>query len=671
MDKILTREVHWSPAGHLHPFLAQSTYVWLVVAVGICVYGIWRHVQRWRRGQPEVNFDQPWIRIPRFLRNTLGQALVLRARRQRGLQPRSLYAAWMHGQIFYGFLALVFGTTIVALKEYHIVDVYHGWFYGFVTIACELGGLALTIGLGMGVFRRSQKTLDFKHGWDYSVLYGLLFVLAVQGFFLEAFRLSQQINPIDEKLSFIGYFLSFIIPHQMDVGVAEAIYGTLWYSHMLTTMAFVATLPYTRALHIVTASLNLYTQRLTPAVALAPLKLDNPDAEYFGPKTIRDFTWKDLLSFDSCTECRRCTDICPANAAEKVLDPRAVILKLRDSMLAEMALYEDHVISHDEIWGCTNCGACVHECPVGIDQLRTIMQLRRYQTLSLGEVPPTAAKAIDNIKQHHNPWGVSHGDRFKWAEGLDVPILKGDSVSVEWLYWVGCAGSYDASNQNVTKAVVNILKTCQVSFAVLGNQEKCSGEPVRRLGDEYTFSEIARSNVEQLQGLKFQKIVTHCPHCFNTLKNDYQDYGGHFEVYHHTQLLTQLHHSGHLKLPGSVRKDVTFHDPCFLGRHNGEYEAPRALLNAVAGLRLHEMTYTKETSHCCGMGGGNMWYESKGGHAVVQDRLDHVAATGAQTLVTGCSFCLINFKGAFKNNSKTQNLEVMDIAETINQSLTT
>ncbi len=466
----------------------------------------------------------------------------------------------------------------------------------------------------------------------------------------------------------------------MKESAANTVYSVLWYAHMLTTMAFVATLPFTRALHIVTASLNLITARLEPTVRLATMNFENAEADYFGARTIQDFTWKDLLSFDSCTECRRCTDICPANAVGKSLDPRQIILKLRDSMsveaqflksdrkeksLEEMYLFESGKITHDEIWACTNCGGCVNECPVGINQLRPIMELRRYQTLTLGEIPAPAGKAIENIKQYNNPWGLPNSERFKWAEGLDVPVITGDSPEVEYLYYVGCAGSYDSDNQKVARSVVNILKHCGVNFAVMGKAEKCNGEPVKRLGDEYSFSEIANSNVEQLNKLKFKKIVTHCPHCFSTLKNDYQDYGGKYEVYHHSQLLSELHKSGKLKMPNAVNKDVTFHDPCFLGRHNGEYEAPRQLLEAIAGLRLSEMEKSKQTSSCCGMGGGNMWYESEGGSKIVENRLQHVAQTGAKTLVTGCSYCMINFKSAFANVEGTKDLEVIDLAQAV------
>lgn len=661
----LTREVYWSPLGHLNSLLHQTMYIWLLIALCVMGYGVWHHVTLWRKGKKEAVFDRPFYRVLFFFKNILGQARVLRARRERDPKPKSFYAAWMHGLIFYGFLGLVFGTTIVGLKDHDIIDLYHGSFYVVTKIICQLGGIGLMIGLFLGIFRRSQKPLEFKHQLSYSIFYAFLFVLVLQGFLIQGLRLSVNPNAPDIQYAFIGQLFAHFFSRDMTLTTADTLYTVLWYFHMLTTMAFIAIIPYTRAMHIVTASLNLFTQRLEPTVKLSKMNFDNPDAEYFGTREIKDFTWKDLLSFDSCTECRRCTDICPANAVGKPLDPRSVILKLRDSMSVEKQFYEDGVITHDEIWSCTNCGACVNECPVGIDQLRTIMDLKRYQTLTLGDIPATAGKAIENIKQYSNPWGLPHADRFKWAENLDVPVITSESPEVEYLYYVGCAGAYDSPNQKVARSLVQLLKSCNVSFAVMGKAEKCTGEPVKRLGDEYSFSEIATSNVAHLNKLKFKKIVTHCPHCFNTLKNDYQEYGGKYEVYHHSQILNLLLKTGQLKLPTRIDKEITFHDPCFLGRHNGEYDAPRNVLESIAGLRLHEMKQNKQTSSCCGMGGGNMWYESKGGGKIAEARLKHVAQTSAKTLVTGCSYCLINFKSTFSQLDETKNLEIIDIAQIV------
>jgi Fe-S oxidoreductase len=297
------------------------------------------------------------------------------------------------------------------------------------------------------------------------------------------------------------------------------------------------------------------------------------------------------------------------------------------------------------------------------------MELKRYQTLSLGDLPPKAAQTIENIKQYKNPWGLPAADRFKWAEGLDVPIIQEDSPEVEYLYYVGCAGSYDPSNQKVVKAIIGILKHCNVSFAVMGKKEQCNGDPVKRFGDEYSFSEIAQSNVKELSKLKFKKILTHCPHCYSTLKNDFKDYGGHYTVLHHTQLLSSLLKKGELKLKSTVKTDATFHDPCFLGRHNGEYDAPRDILNHIKGLELQEMTFNKSQSSCCGMGGGNMWHEIEDGESIVKKRLEHVEKTQAKTLVTGCSFCLINFKSTFETLKNSQEIDILDIAQVVEKAM--
>lgn len=677
----MTRQVYWAPAGKLNTLLHQSTYAWLVLALAICGYGIYRHVRLWRKGQKEVCFDKPLQRIRLFFVYILGQKKVLRSRRERdGRSQNTLYAALMHGFIFYSFCWLFLTTTVVALKDYGIVDVYHGPFYILLKIGCQFAGVFLCIGLVMAIARRMKKVEEFRLATDFTIFYIFLFLLVVQGFLLQTFRIAFEPTAVDANYALLSHLFAPLLTFGYSVEKSQWVYSGLWYTHMLTTMGFIAIIPFTRALHIVTSILNLLTKRLEPAVLLPKMDFENLEAEYFGAKNLEDFSWKDLLSFDSCTECRRCTDVCPANAVGKPLDPRSVILKLRDSMRAENVfaqkensdengLFESGVINQDEIWNCTNCGACVNECPVGIDQLRTVMQLRRYQTLSLANTPNSAGKAIENIKQYGNPWGLPSSDRFQWAANLDVPVITAESPEVEYLYFVGCAGSYDSPNQKVARAVVKLLKHANISFAVMGKAERCNGEPVKRLGDEYSFSEIAASNVENLNKLKFKKVVTHCPHCFNTLKNDYKEYGGNYEVYHHTQLLSVLYKNGQLKMGGEVKKEVTFHDPCFLGRHNGEYQAPRDLLEAVAGLRMHEMELSKERSSCCGMGGGNMWYESEGGGKIVENRLQHVGKTEAKTLVTGCSFCLINFKTAFSNVPETKDLEIMDVAEVVLQSV--
>lgn len=679
MSEVLTRTVYWSPAGTLNPVLEKSTYFFLFLALCLFFYGLWRHIKLWQKGKKERCFDKPFLRLFFLLKYVFFQAKNFRKSINNNLKKTSSYSAIMHSLVFYGFLSLVHGTTIVFLKDYNIIDLYSGTYYAFVKVSCQIGGICLIIGLAMGIFRRSSKDNSFKHSKGYTVFYFLLFILVLQGFLLQGLRLSHENKAPDKLLASVGLIFSYLFPKNLEKDTANYIYSSLWFFHMITTMAFLAVIPFTRAMHMVTATLNIFTKRLRPDVTLKKMSFSDDSLEYFGPKKVTDFSWKDLLSFDSCTECQRCSDVCPANQAQKPLDPRNVILKLRDSMLSlthslgknknEDALFESGVISQNEVWSCTNCGACVTECPVSINQLSTIMELKRYQTLTLGALPPKAAQTIANIKQYKNPWGLPAAKRFSWAQGLDVPVISEDSPEVEYLYYVGCAGSYDASNQKVVKAIIEILKFCKVSFAVLGKKEQCNGDPLKRFGDEYSFSEVALSNVKQLSKLKFKKILTHCPHCYSTLKHDFRDYGGNYTVLHHTQLLSLLIKNGNLKLNETLKTEATFHDPCFLGRHNGEYDAPRNILNHIKGLKLHEMTFNKSKSNCCGMGGGNMWHKIEEGESIAKKRLTQVKDTHAKTLVTGCSFCLINFKSTFDTLKKDDDLEILDIAQVVKKAL--
>jgi Fe-S oxidoreductase/nitrate reductase gamma subunit len=674
----LTRPIYWSPSpsGSLPKMVVASQYVFLVLATIIMLYGIWARFVLWRQGKPEICTDQPFRRLSRLFWTVLGQGKVLKSKRTRKGKT-TIYGALMHGLIFYGFMALFFGTTIVFLKDYGIIDLYKGWHYVYVSFICEVGGLALMLGLGMGIFRRQTQPKEFPHAIDYSWLYVLLFLLCLQGYFLEGIRLNYQVSENYFKpASFAGLIFGFLVPSNLTPTTAGLVYNSLWFFHMLTTMAFLALLPYTRAFHIVSATLNLYTMRLEPINRLSRLDLENEDAEYFGPKYLKDFSWKSLLDFESCTECRKCTDICPASLADKVLDPRKIMLKLKDMLQPERQLalaggpptelFESGVITKEEIWGCTNCGACVSECPVGIDQLRTILDLRRYQTLSLGELPEAAAVSIQNTQEQANPWGLSPDDRLKWAEGHDVNVLKPESEAVEWLYWVGCAGAFDAANQKVAQSMIKIFQKTKTSYGVIGKEERCTGDSVKRLGDEYTFSQIAKENINKLKQYKFKKIVAACPHCFNTFKNDYPEYGGDFEVVHHTQFLADLQKKGQLQFKDSTKPlEATFHDPCFLGRHNDEYDAPRNVFQSIPGAKLTEMNMSKEKSHCCGMGGGNMWYESEGGVPVVKERLKQIGETKQPSLVTACSFCLINFKGSQEDDTTTKNMDIQDLAQIV------
>jgi Fe-S oxidoreductase len=663
-----TRQIYWSPAGTLPEFLHKSTYLWLLIATGIFIHGFYKQYQVWQQGKPE----NVWQNIPKRLW-TLCQYASIKAkfaRKRHGKNKEfSWYASIMHSCVYNGFLFLFFTTSIVALKDYHVVDWYHGNFYIFLKIGSQLGGLAVLFGVGLGIYRRFFQYKALGNVEGHGIAYGFLGLLVLQGFFLQSIRL-YAIHPWDTPYAFVSLVISHGFPSGLSADAITLLYQYSWYFHMVTTMLFLGSLPYTFLGHIVKIPLNIYTYRPEPSVRLAPVDLTDESAEYFGVQKITDFTWKDLLGFDSCVNCRRCTDICPAQAAGKPLDPRALILKLRDTMRIDAKkdtktlFFEDGIVSNQEIFSCTNCGACVNECPAHINQLRPILQLKQYQTLTLGEIPATAAKTIDNIKQYGNPWGLPRKDRFKWIESLPAPKIEDQLESVDYLYFVGCAGAYDATNQPVVKSMVHLLNKAGVSYAVMSKNENCTGEPVKRLGDEYSFSEIAIQNVNILSKLAFKKVVTHCPHCFNTLKNDYSEYGGHYEVLHHSQLLSDLMLSGKLQVQNqeAVLGSVTYHDPCFLGRHNGEYSGSRQIIQKIT-TKFKEIQTNQEHSTCCGMGGGQAWYEIEEGEKLAVKRLDQIGDTKASTLVTGCSFCLINFKSSSESVEKTAMLKVKDIAQ--------
>jgi Fe-S oxidoreductase len=311
----------------------------------------------------------------------------------------------------------------------------------------------------------------------------------------------------------------------------------------------------------------------------------------------------------------------------------------------------------------------MEECPANIEHVQMIMDLKRYKALTLGDLPPAAADATNKIKNNGNPWGISQDDRFKWSEGLDVPVIEAGK-KVDYLYYVGCAGSYDASNQKVVRDTVSLLKKAGVSFAVMGKTEKCNGDPIRRFGDEYSFYEIAIENIANMRQYTFDKVVTHCPHCLHTIGKEYAKFDdGAFETVHHTELLSELLRSGKLKALKEVADELTFHDPCYLGRHHGQYNAPRDILTSIPGIKLKEMEKNKDKALCCGMGGGNMWYELPEGHHLAHNRLEQIGETNAPKLATSCSYCMINFNSSKGTVKKTEELQVEDVASILAKSV--
>jgi Fe-S oxidoreductase len=454
---------------------------------------------------------------------------------------------------------------------------------------------------------------------------------------------------------------------------------------------------YSKHMHIFVSEPNVLFSRRPNA--LGPLGT-TPDLDpekmtedtVFGTGTIKDLTWKQRLDLISCTECGRCQDQCPAWNTDKPLSPKLVIMDLREQLFASAsellsgkdvpedgvsakALVPD-VIEPDVLWSCTTCGACVDQCPVDIEHVDTILDMRRYEVLMEARFPTEAGLMLRNVENQGDPWGLGKGQRLEWTKGLDfeVPVVT-DTVpdDVEYLFWVGCAGALDERARRTTQTIARLFHAAGVSFAVLGPKESCTGDPARRLGNEYLFQTQAQLNIETLQSAKVKKIVASCPHCFNSIAREYPALGGNFEVMHHTQLLEQLLNQGNLPARAPMETTVTYHDPCYLGRHNDVYDEPRHVLDHVPGVKLTEMHRCRRKGFCCGAGGSRMWLEERIGKRINVERTDEALGTGADLISTACPYCLIMLDDATKSRqaegSAPESVRVVDVAQVLWQSV--
>src|SRR6266566_5269724 len=452
----------------------------------------------------------------------------------------------------------------------------------------------------------------------------------------------------------------------------------LWWTHVVLLFTFLAYVPHSKHMHIIFAIVNTFFMDLTPSGALK--KIDLEKTETFGVNRVEQLSWRQLLDGYACTECGRCTDACPANATGKPLNPMRIITNMRDTLDAQGAailagkveglpdMFET-VHSKEGIWACTTCYACVYECPVMNEHVPKILEMRRRMVLTQGEMPPETREAMRNIEQNFNPWGIGWDQRARWAEGLGIPTMaeaKAD-LDIEVLYWVGCAASFDDRNRKVAQAFARILRKAGVRFAILGPEEKCTGDPPRRLGNEYLAQTMIMGNVETLNRYGVTRIVATCPHCFNTLKNEYPDFGGKYDVVHHSQFLRELIDSGRLTPTKEVLQFLTYHDACYLGRYNQIFDEPREVLYRIPGVRVVEMEKSRDRGFCCGAGGARMWMEERG-EKVNHRRLSHIEETHANAVATACPYCLIMLDDAAKTKNR-EDIRRYDIAELLDRSI--
>ena len=465
----------------------------------------------------------------------------------------------------------------------------------------------------------------------------------------------------------------------MPQATANVLQATFWWVHLLIIFGFSLYIPFSKHIHMVAAPLNAFFRNLEPRGALASIDLEN--VERFGASRVQDFTWKELLDGYACAVCGRCTDVCPAHTTGKVLSPMHIVENLKEHMIAighQGARDAEHVepmplidgaIPEQAVWDCVSCGACMEECPVVVEHVPTIMDMRRSLVLEESRIPETGMNALLSMEQRGHPWRGTTFSRTDWAQGLDVPTIA-DHPDAEVLFWVGCTAALEQRSQGIARSMVKVLKSAGVDFAILGEEESCTGDPARRMGNEYLFQIMAQQNVEILNTYNIKTIVTTCPHCFNTIRNEYPQFGGDYEVLHYSQFVDGLIQQGRVKPVKMMNVTVAYHDSCFLGRHNGVYDEPRNVARAIPGLTLVEMSpRCRERGFCCGAGGGHMWIEESQGERINHVRTDHFLDTGADTVGVSCPFCLQMMTEGIQAKGQSDTREARDVLEILADSI--
>jgi Fe-S oxidoreductase len=655
---------------------------YIVIPV-VLIYGavLFSHrVQNWERGRPDN-------------RSTTRQNAKRRLRDFRaGVYMKTLLrdpaAGIMHSLIYFSFLVLL--AVTITLEIDHVLPenlkfLKGGVYQGYSFIA-DAAGLTLIAGCVWALFRRYVQRpyrIRAKSKPEHLVILGTILFLAVSGYMAEGYRIAASGMPEFEKWAFVGYPIALLVEGNANVAGWQQFW---WIAHVLSFVLFLAILPVTMLRHIFTSPMNMWLRdRERPKGAMKPLpNLMETELESFGASTVEDFTWKQLLDLDACTMCGRCTSVCPANATGKPLDPREIVLKSGEVMAAtgdpkvsppigvdgEITVSANSLferITPEEVWACTTCKACDEICPVNIEILDKILDMRRYLSLMESDFPTELGNAYRAMENQGNPWGMNQGERADWAESLDVDVTVADGsgpIEAEYLYWVGCAGSFDDKNKKVTQAMAKLLTRAGIDFAILGASEMCTGDSARRSGNEYIFQMLAMQNIETMDGMGVKKIITQCPHCFNTLLNEYPQLGSSYEVVHHTQLLEALVESGQLDLSDArLDERVVYHDSCYLGRHNDIYMAPRRLIGSIGGVEVVEAGRNGTKGMCCGAGGARMWMEEHTGKQVNVERSQELLATGASRIATACPFCYIMIDDGVKGEGVDEDqVQVGDIA---------
>jgi Fe-S oxidoreductase len=612
-----------------------------------------------RAGKPAARFGDVPARAKAEAVVVVGQSKLL----------QRLLPGLMHAAIFWGFLVL-FPTILIAMigaVDPHATLPWLGA-QGWYALLVDMFALLVLLGVITAfVIRKVQRPKRFvgSHIGEADLILAMIGGIVITLFLWHSSQIALGLNDYPASWTPISSSIATLLSGPA-VPYLERL--AVW-AHVLIILSFLVYLPYSKHLHIVVAAINVYFGRTRARGRLEPIDFEQPEAEVrFGSARVTDMTWKQTLDTMSCTECGRCQDVCPAYATGKALSPKLLIMAIRDQAMAEgpKALADStytpppivpNAVTDDIVWDCVTCGACVRECPVGIEHIDHIIDLRRNLVMVESRFPEEAGAMLRDVDKSSNPWGKPQADRTHWADGLGVRILQPGDAAPDVLFWVGCAPAFDERARQGAVSTAKLMLAAGVDFAILGPREACTGDPARRMGDEYTFQRLAGENVGTLNEAGIKKIVTTCPHCFNSIGNEYPDFGGHYEVVHYTEFLAGLVRDGKLN-PLAGDQKITYHDSCYLARHNDVRSQPRELVAAVG--QAIEMPRNRERTFCCGAGGARMWMEEKRGRPINQERVREAAETGAETLAVACPFCTVMLDDGVRETGAK--LKVIDLA---------
>lgn len=658
----------------------------LLISFTIFAHTTYRWAQVFKKTKPDPERARNLGgRIQFVLRHFLGQEKLFK---------QDFWPGLMHAIIFWGFLVIAIRTMSLfgmGFDKTFVFPFLGGRLGDYYMLTLSSFEILVSIAVLYAFYRRlvikpkrlTQETEGF-------FILGAILLLMISDFLAEGALLALH-QPANAGWHYAAFATSQgLLAAGFAPVTLKAIFASNYFIHIIVVLAFLNYLPYGKHFHVITALMNVFFIRMTPRGRLSKMNLEDEEATSFGAGTVEDLTWKQILDIVSCTHCGRCSDVCPAWATGKPLSPKKISedlfhhVQAREHMLP--GFLSDHipaekvdvgteekplvpfVIEPDVIWSCTSCRACENACPVDIEYVDKIVDMRRHLVLTQGTFPEEVQATFKNMENQSNPWGISSDDRANWCADLGIKHIS-ENPSAEYLYFVGCAGSFDDRNKKISTAFVKILQKANIDFAILGKEEGCTGDPARRIGNEYLFQMLAQQNVETMNNYKVKKVITACPHCFNTIKNEYPDFGGQYEVIHHTELIANLIEKGAITPTKSRDETITYHDSCYLGRYNEVYAEPRKILESIPDLKIVEMALTKDHGRCCGAGGGRMWMEETIGTRVNHQRMEDALETNATTVASNCPFCVTMLHDAANDKEVAEKMKTQDVVEILAEAI--